>query len=233
RRLHVYTPPGYEKGEGRFPVFYLLHGAGDSDDSWTTVGRAGFILDNLIAAGKAAPMILVADTGYAAFPGANTATNRSAATAAFADVMLQELIPGIDAAFRTRAGREHRAMAGLSMGGSQTLHIALRHLDRFAWIGVMSGPPRQGFDAATAYDGVFQDAAAFNQKVRLLWLGAGTAEEPFHVSTLAMHEALDRAGIRNVFHSSAGTDHEWQTWRRGLHDLAPRLFQNEPPTSRP
>jgi enterochelin esterase family protein len=106
----------------------------------------------------------------------------------------------------------------------QTLTITLRHLDHFAWIGAMSGPPRQGFDVATAYDGVFRDAAAFNQKVKLLWLGAGTAEERFHASTVATHEALERAGIKNVCFSSPGTDHEWQTWRRSLYDFAPRLF---------
>ena len=90
----------------------------------------------------------------------------------------------------------------------------------------MSGPPRQGFELKTAYDGVFNDATAFNKKVKLLWLGAGTAEERIHTGTLAMHETLDRAGIRNVFYSSPGTDHEWQTWRRSLHDFAPRLFRD-------
>jgi len=155
-----------------------------------------------------------------------TGTNRGAATAAFEEVMLKELIPMIDASFRTKTAREHRAMAGLSMGSGQTLNLTLRHLDKFAWIGAMSGPPRQGFEVATAYDGALGDAAAFNKKVKLLWLGAGTAEERIHAGTLAMHEALDRAGIKNVFYSSPGTDHEWQTWRRSLHDFAPRLFRD-------
>jgi len=117
-------------------------------------------------------------------------------------------------------------MAGLSMGSGQTLTITLRHLDKFAWIGAMSGPPRPGFDIATAYDGVFRDAAAFKQKVKLLWFSAGTAEDRFHASTLAIHETLERAGISNVFFSSPGTDHEWQTWRRSLHGFAPRLFRD-------
>ena len=131
----------------------------------------------------------------------------------------------IDASFRTRPGREHRAMAGLSMGSAQTLNLTLRHLDRFAWIGAMSGPPRGGFDVKTAYDGVFGDAAAFNAKVKLLWFGAGTAEERFHQNTVEIHKALEAAGIENRFYSSPGTDHEWQTWRRSLHDFAPRLFR--------
>ena len=225
RRAFVYTPPGYDENRARYPVLYLQHGAGENERGWVEQGRANFILDNLIAAKKAKPMILVVDTGYASHAGTVIGTNRMAATAAFEDVMLKELIPTIDAAFRTKTGREHRAMAGLSMGSGQTLNLTLRHLDKFAWIGAMSGPPRQNFDVAASYDGVFRDATAFNRKVKLLWLGAGTAEERIHASALAVHEALDRAGIRNVFYSSPGTDHEWQTWRRSLHDFAPRLFQ--------
>ena len=116
-------------------------------------------------------------------------------------------------------------MAGLSMGSGQTLGVTLRHLAKFCWIGAMSGPPRRGFDVATSYDGIFQDAAAFNRKVKLLWLGSGTAEAPVHAGTQAVHEAPERAGIRNVMYSSPGTDHEWQTWRRSLHVFVPRLFR--------
>ena len=227
RRAHVYTPPDYDKNSrSRYPVLYLQHGAGENERGWVEQGRANFILDNLIAAKKVKPMILVVDTGYASFAGVTSGTNRLAATAAFEEVMLKELIPSIDSNFRTKSAREGRAMAGLSMGSGQTLTITLKHLDRFAWIGAMSGPPRQGFDVTTAYDGVFRDAAVFNKKVKLLWLGAGTAEERFHSSTVAIHEALNRAGIRNVFYSSPGTDHEWQTWRRSLHAFAPRLFRD-------
>jgi enterochelin esterase family protein len=227
RRAHVYTPPDYDTNtRTRYPVLYLQHGAGENERGWVEQGRANFILDNLIVAKKAKPMIVVVDTGYASFAGTNAGTNRAAATAAFEDVALKELIPMIDASFRTKSAREHRAMAGLSMGSGQTLNLTLRHLDKFAWIGAMSGPPRQGFDVATSYDGAFRDASAFNKKVRLLWLGAGTAEERIHASTLAMHEALNRAGIKNVFYSSPGTDHEWQTWRRSLHEFAPRLFRD-------
>jgi len=227
RRAFVYTPPGYDDSRARYPVLYLQHGAGENERGWVEQGRANFILDNLIAAGQARPMILVVDTGYAVHAGNvdGTGTNRSAATAAYESVMLQELIPLIDGKYRTKKTREHRAMAGLSMGSGQTLNITLRHLDTFAWIGAMSGAPRQGFEVATAYDGAFRDVAAFNKKVKLLWFGAGTAEERVHASTVAVHEALERAGIRNVFYSSPGTDHEWQTWRRSLHDFAPRLFR--------
>jgi len=225
RRAHVYTPPGYDaEAQARYPVLYLLHGAGENERSWIEQGRANFILDNLLAAGKAKPMIVVVDSGYASFPGGSN-KDRNGATAAFEDVMLKELIPLVDSTYRTKTARESRAMAGLSMGSGQTLAITLKHLDTFAWIGAMSGPPRQGFDAATSYDGVFKDAAAFNAKVKLLWLGAGTAEDRIHASTVAMHEALDKAGVTNVFYSSPGTDHEWQTWRRSLLEFAGRLFR--------
>ncbi len=228
RRAHVYTPPGYEKDtQVRYPVLYLQHGAGENERGWVEQGRANFILDNLIAAGRAKPMIIVVDTGYAAYPQSDEPSSRprtAGPTGAFEEVMLTELIPMIDATYRTLANQKNRAMAGLSMGSGQTLNITLRHLDKFAWIGAMSGPPRGGFDVATAYDGVFRDADAFNKRVKLLWFSAGTAEERIHASTVAIHEALNQAGIRNVFYSSPDTDHEWQTWRRSLHEFAPRCF---------
>ncbi len=235
RRANVYTPPDYDKNPAaRYPVLYLQHGAGENERGWVEQGRANFILDNLIAAGRARPMILVVDTGYASRPTNGPAQTPPVRvpgpTSAFEEVMLKELIPMIDASYRTLSDREHRAMAGLSMGSMQTLQITLKHLDKFAWIGAMSGPPRQGFDATTSYDGVFSNAVAFNQKVKLLWLGAGTAETQIHQNTMAMHEALDKAGVRNLFFSFPGTDHEWQTWRRSLHDLAPRLFHDVTPT---
>lgn len=230
RRANVYTPPNYDKeSTARYPVLYLQHGAGENERGWIEQGRANFILDNLIAAGKAKSMIVVVDTGYAAYASTDlrSTTGRTAgATGAFEDVMLTELIPMIDTTYRTLTERTSRAMAGLSMGGGQTLSITLKNMDQFAWIGAMSSPPRQGFDVTTSYDGVFRDAAAFNKRVKLLWLGAGTAEERFHTGAVAMHDTLDRAGIKNVFYSSPGTDHEWQTWRRSLHDFAPRLFRD-------
>src|SRR5262249_38325689 len=135
----------------------------------------------------------------------------------------------IDASYRTIADRDHRAMAGLSMGGMQTLQIAPRHLDLFSYIGSFSGPPLGGFDPKTSYGGAFKDPAAFNEKVRLLWLGAGSGEERFAAAVNAVHKALDEAGIKHVVFESPGTAHEWQTWRRSMHDFAPRLFRD--PTS--
>lgn len=231
RRAYVYTPPGYDaQPRTRYPVLYLQHGAGEDERGWSNQGRANFILDNLIAERQARPMLVVMDCGYASHPAGApgsqaTPTSGRPETAAFGEVVLNDLIPLIDRTYRTRTGREDRAMAGLSMGGGQTLQLTLAHLDRFAWIGAFSSPPR-AFDVNTAYGGVFRDAAAFNRKVRLLWLGAGTLEPAIHGPLKAMHAALEVAGVKSVFVESPGTAHEWQTWRRALHDFALRLFRD-------
>ena len=228
RRAYVYTPPGYDRDQKtRYPVLYLQHGAGENETSWTKQGRANLILDNLIAAGRARPMIVVMETGYATKIGATPVEGPTGATTtpnAFEQVLIEDLIPMIDAQYRTHADRAARAMAGLSMGGNQTLQITSNHLDTFAWIGAFSAPLRN-FDAKTSLGGVFNDAAAYNKKVKLLWIGAGTGETTFHEAASQLHTALDAAGVKHVRFESKGTAHEWQTWRRSLHDFAPRLFK--------
>jgi enterochelin esterase-like enzyme len=248
RRALVYTPPGYDSSAGRrYPVLILQHGMGEDETGWTRQGKAQFILDNLIAAGRARPMIVVMDRGYAPKAGTSpyaltvnsTLGEIQTAFSAFSDVVIRELIPAIDASYRTIADRNHRAMAGLSMGGMQTLFIASRHLDTFAYFASLSGPVPRGndpgrrlgeslqgpFDTRTAYRGIFSDPAKFNGQVRLLWLGAGTEEQELHASVSGAAEALKDGGVHVVFFESPGTAHEWQTWRRGLYDLAPRLFR--------
>lgn len=222
RRAMVYTPPGYDKGTDKYPVLYLQHGAGEDERGWTTQGRANFVLDNLLAAKKAKPMIVVMDNGYADKAGQQP---RGFDFTGFEAVQTEELIPKIDATYRTLADRDHRAFAGLSMGGMQALQIGLKHLDTFSAIGAFSAPPASQFDAEKSYGGVFADATAFNKKVKLLWLGAGTAETRFADGLKAMHTGLDKKGVKHVTFESDGTAHEWQTWRRSLHDFAPRLFQ--------
>ena len=228
RQALVYTPPDYDAGRTRYPVLYLQHGAGENVTTWSKQGRAGIIMDNLIAAGKAKPMLVVMDTGYATKAGAKPTPGPNGQTQtpnAFEDVLLTEIIPMVDSTYRTLADREHRAMAGLSMGGRQTQQITLTHLDTFAWIGSFSAPGSAGFDLKTSYGGSLADAAAFNKKVHLLWIGAGTAEERIHDGAKALHDALDKGGIHNVFFQAPGTGHEFQTWRRSLYDFAPRLFR--------
>ena len=178
-------------------------------------------------------MIIVMDNGYASTPtgpfGPAAPTTRPD-FAAFEKVMLEDVIPMIDADFRTIPDRDHRAMAGLSMGANQALHLATGHLDTFAYMagfsGTMNGLSTEPLDPATAFDGTFKDGAAFNKKVKLFWLGMGT-EEPvlFHGTIGAFRAMLDKAKVRYVYFSSPGTAHEWLTWRRDLNDFAPRLFK--------
>ncbi len=234
RRAFIYTPPGYDADPvRRYPVLYLQHGAGEDERGWSTQGRMNFILDNLIAAGKAKPMIVVMENGYAVATSQPQAQLEGARPPAprfdhrgLEAVLLGEVIPLVDASYRTSADRDHRAMAGLSMGGMQTLQIAPNHLETFSHIGSFSGPPLEGFDASRSYGGAFKDPAAFNGKVHLLWLGCGSGEERFARSVHAMHAALEQAGVKHVTFDSPGTAHEWQTWRRCLHDFAPRLFRD-------
>jgi enterochelin esterase-like enzyme len=213
---------------------YLQHGMGEDETGWIFQGHANLILDNLIAEKKAVPMILVMDNGYASRPAGpfSPPPSPTGDFTAFEDVMIKEVIPMIDSTFRTIPGREHRAMAGLSMGANQALRIATHHLDTFAYMagfsGTMNGLSTDALDPATAFDGLFKDGAAFNQKVRLLWIGMGTQEpNPFPGAIGAFRAMLDKAGINYAYFSSPGTAHEWLTWRRDLKEFAPRLFQQE------
>jgi enterochelin esterase family protein len=246
RHALVYTPPNYDtQTKVRYPVMYLQHGAGEDETGWTKQGHANFILDNLIATGSCKPMILVMAYGYARRAGQpapdlagkpfGSPEMRQAMQemmAAFEDDLTQALVPYIDANFRTIPDRDHRAMAGLSMGGMQTFQVTFDHLDMFSYIGGFSGAAgamvfgNQKFDVKTAFNGAMADPAAFAKRVHLLWVGVGTAEpERMRAGLLGLHNALEEANIKHVFYESPGTDHEWQTWRRDLKDFAPRLFQ--------
>ena len=143
---------------------------------------------------------------------------------AFTDMMLTDLIPMVEHTYRVLPGRENRAMAGLSMGGMQSFMTVLGNLDKFAYLGGFSGSSggRGGFDPKTSNNGVFADAAAFNKKIKVVFLGIGSVEGP---GTKNFSEALTKAGIQNIYFESPGTAHEWLTWRRCLNDFAPRLFK--------
>ncbi|MEP7363906.1 MAG: alpha/beta hydrolase-fold protein [Acidobacteriota bacterium] len=222
RRAYVYTPPGYGMAaRKRYPVLYLQHGSGESERGWTAQGRANFILDNLIADGKAVPMIVVMDNGYAAQPGAGVAGQRG--NEAFGDMLLADLIPEIDRSYRTQPDRLHRAIAGLSMGGGQALSVGLAHLDRFGYIGSFSGAGGRNSDWKTAYGGAFADASALNKHLKLLWFGCGTGDSLF-AGAKKLHENLDTAGIRHTWWEGPGL-HEWQVWRKHLKEFAPLLFR--------
>ena len=227
RRSFIYTPPGYDEDrDRRYPVLYLLHGAGEDERGWSTQGRMNFILDNLIAEGKARPMIVVMENGGgSALFARPRAPGGQGPGQQFGEILLKEVIPWVEANFRTKTGRDDRAIAGLSMGAGQAMRIGLANLDRFSSIGAFSGGTRDA-EIMTAYGGVWADGRAFNDKVHTFYVSVGTKENV--EGARRFHAALKDAGIEHVFFESEGTAHEWQTWRRSLHGFAPLLFQTAP-----
>lgn len=224
RRAYVYVPAEYDnEPDKRYPVFILRHGGGEDETSWVEQGRANFIMDNLIAEGKARPMIVVMDWGQAPTPDQPVHIPSTPPPPEIGEVTIKELIPMVDATFRTIPDREHRAMAGLSMGSVQTLYIGLAHLESFSYLGIFSRRPMSP-DEFSNFSNVFADAKAFNQRVKLFWWGAGTAEEGIYNAVKANLAELAEVGIKSVFVEFPGTSHEWQTWRKSLYDFAPRLF---------
>lgn len=230
RRCFVYTPPGYEtRTDQRYPVLYLQHGSFEDETGWPGQGKANLILDNLIAEKKAVPMIIVMDNGYAYKPKKNSDGN-ARPVSVFEEVMITEIIPMIDTRFRTVPDRKHRAIAGLSMGANQTMRIIMNNLGVFSNYGGFSGtsnyPSAKEIDPATFLDGKFDDGKQVNEQIDVFWLGLGTKEpEPFPGSIGAFRKMLEKQGIEYVYYESPETAHEWQTWRRSLHEYAQRLFK--------
>jgi enterochelin esterase-like enzyme len=271
RHIFVYTPPGYEKGSARYPVLYLQHGGGEDERVWTEMGRTNLILDNLLADGKVKPMIVVMETSAVGPPPAPPAggagpraagagpaaggarggglAGMGAAGSAYAKLMINDLIPWVDANFRTVADKDHRAMAGLSMGGFMTATVTMNNLDKFSYIGLFSGgtssgfggrrpggaaaeanappPPPAALDLKTIYSGAMADPAKFNKRVKVFFFSGGTVPPIENPENLKRHqEQLVAAGITNSYvYISPGTAHEWQTWRRSLYVFAPLLFR--------
>jgi enterochelin esterase family protein len=223
RRAFVYTPPGYMAGSAKYPVLYLVHGAGDSEEAWSRTGHANLILDNLIAAGKAKPMIVVMPNGHTPErAGADILNNQD-----FGNDFLKDLVPYIDANFRTLATPDARAMAGLSMGGVHTFNYGLTHPELFHSIGIFSsglGLGPNGAAAISAYEQANAAALTRDAKAMKLVYYAIGAEDPFSGVLPGTRAMLDRHGIRYVFHPSDG-GHTWINWRRYLADFAPRLFR--------
>ena len=231
RRMTIYTPPGYENGKEKYPVFFLLHGASDSDHSWSSVGRAGIILDNLIAEKKAKPMIMVMPAGHTNAGGFRV----PGAADEFAKDFVTDIMPYVDKHYRVQNGRANRAIAGLSMGGNQTLAIAIPHLNKFAYIGVYSsgligefGPTRPG--APTRQGPSFEethkaelDNAAARKGLKLVWFGIG--KDDFLLKTAqGTVEMLKKHGFDVTYKETAG-GHTWLNWRDYLAEFAPKLFQ--------
>jgi enterochelin esterase-like enzyme len=248
RTLWVYTPPGYEKSTQRYPVFYLLHGSGNIDSSWILTGRANYILDNLIAEGKAKPMIIVNGFGSArqgigvgperavdqqainirpaspapGAPSASPAAGRSGGqqNSLFAKDLLEDEIPWVEKNYRVIANADNRAIGGLSMGGGQTIAIGFTHTDTFHNIIIMSAGAE---NADVTYPEFFANPAAMNKKLKYLWMGVG--KDDFASSgTKALDATLTAKGIKHIFRLGEGR-HEWVIWRHHLHEVAQQLFR--------
>ncbi|MBO4800989.1 MAG: acetyl xylan esterase [Bacteroidaceae bacterium] len=226
RHAMVYTPAEYEKGKKRYPVLYLQHGMGEDETGWSKQGHMQHIMDNAIARGEAVPMIVVMESGDIKAPfnfggGGSNRQGESQYGASFYPVLLNDLIPYIDSNFRTKADRENRAMAGLSWGGHQTFDVVLPNLDKFAWMGTFSGAIF-GLDVKTAYDGVFANAADFNKKIHYFYMNWGSDD---FIKSGDIVKQLRELGVQVDAEESAGTGHEWLTWRRGLAAFIPHLFK--------
>jgi enterochelin esterase-like enzyme len=237
RRCFIYTPPDYDKDAAkRYPVLYLQHGAGEDETGWGNQGHANLIMDNLIAEGKAKPFIIVMENGGGiGGPRRGGASTNAAGTtngapaggggpggrmfnfSAFEHVLIDDLIPYVDANYRTLADQPHRAMAGLSMGGMQTRVITMANLDKFSQIGIFSG----GSISPTN----ITDMATFKEKVKVVFCSFGSRERG-SAGAKANADALKQAGVNSFYYESPLTAHEWQSWRRSLYQFAPLLFQD-------
>lgn len=218
RRAFVYTPPNYERSNAKLPVLYLLHGADGDETVWTQFGRANLILDNLIAEKKAAPMIVVMPFAYAYPWNAGAAPDKQRAD--FQKDLLTDLIPFVQANYRVAADREHRALAGLSMGGGLTLAIGPRHLDTFSRLAVFSSGGGQNIEKTFA--DVAANAKNVNAQLRLFWIGVGT-EDGAMAGAKRMSDFLNSSGIKHTYKTTPGA-HTWIVWRKYLNEVAPLIF---------
>jgi enterochelin esterase family protein len=228
--MHIYFPPGYESGKERYPVFYLLHGGGDEDSGWSTIGRAGFILDNLIAAKKARPMIVVMPNGSLPRPpAAPGAAPDPAMTAAlqerFTNELMKDVMPFVEKNYRTFAGRDNRAIAGLSMGGGQTTRVITTHPDQFAYVAVWSAGvnPQTNADFEKRNAAFLASADKLNKQIKLFSVSVGDKDFAL-AGSKNLAELLKKNNIKHEL-SISGGGHTWINWRRYLNELAPRLFR--------
>ena len=233
RRLHIYFPPGYDSSKAKYPVFYLLHGGGDEDSGWSTIGRAGFILDNLIAAKKAKPMIVVMPNGSLprppVVPGAppNPAAN-VAFQDRFASELLKDVVPFVEKNYRVLPGSANRALAGLSMGGGQTMRTVATNPDQFAYVGVWSAGvnPQTTADFEQRNAAFLASASKVNQNLKLFTVTCGEKDTLAFAGSKNLAEILKKHGIKHELQITGGA-HTWINWRQYLNELTPRLFKAE------
>lgn len=220
RKAQVYTPPGYSKDQ-KYPVLYLLHGIGGDENEWTRGGVANVVLDNLYADKKAVPMIVVLPNGRASkdLTARDPIPKQSPAFAAFEKELVKDLIPFIEKTYPAKADREARALAGLSMGGGQSLNFGLANLDTFAWVGGFSSAPN-----TRKADDLLKDPDAAAKKLKLLWLSCGDKDGLMRVSQ-GFHDTLEAKKVPHVWHVHVGGAHNFAAWKADLYHLAPLLFR--------
>lgn len=231
RDMTVYTPPGYDKGKGKYPVLYIQHGGGEDHRGWAIQGRTNVILDNLIAQKKAEPMIVVMGNGNVVVPGGGAPGYSDAAMDAFAKEMIGEVIPFVEQNYRVKKGVENRALAGLSMGGGQSFYTGFRHPEVFGNIGFFStglfgGINRNGaapFDAEKAIPGLVSNPKQFNKNFKVMYVSVGEQDPRIDPTGKLMTE-LKKNGLNLTYETFPG-GHEWQVWRKSLHSMAQLLFK--------
>jgi len=222
RRLTVYTPPDYGRDtRTRYPVLYLLHGANADETAWYRLGHVNLILDNLLAAGKIRPFLVVMPFGYGVPPNTPSAGGRN--TEMFAKDLIEDVIPYIQSQYRALTDADHRAIIGLSMGGGESLGIGLSHLELFGYVGGFSAAAGRPADFAKAYAAVIANPAASNRKLHLLWLGCGREDSLFPTDK-ALADFLGEHNVKHTFLESSGA-HTWINWRQYLREVAPQLFR--------
>ena len=221
RNVAIYVPPDYDRYPSRkFPVLYLLHGGGDSEEGWVRLGRVPAIAENLLAQHKTVPMLIAMP--YGDTPGDATTLD---SIEAFGRELFGDVFPLVEKNYRVEANRENRAIAGFSMGGGQSFTLGLRNLSKFAWVGEFSSGAfgLQGFDLEKQVPGFLQNPAAINQRLKLLFLGCGT-DDPRYQAQTRLVALLEKNKIRHEFHATPG-EHEWRVWRLLLAEFMPKLFQ--------
>ena len=221
REMYVYTPPGYQRGTGRFPVLYLIHGGGDTAVSWSTVGRANYILDNLLDEKKAVPMIVVMPSGWT--PSGGQVMTSDATKDPFNDELLKDIIPFVEANYRTTGTPDNRALSGLSMGGIQTLNIGLHNLGTFRYLAVMSSGWISEKDRESFYTTEAAKIPKYNSALKLFWWGWGETDIA-RANGLAVIDKFKSQGVKIETRESAG-GHTWDNWRLYLYEVAPKLFR--------
>ncbi len=225
RDVYVYTPPGYEQNpDATYPVLYLLHGAGDVAGTWAMLGQAHLIMDNLLAEGNAEPMIIAMPFGHA-LPRATPWSERwQKNTPLFEQDLLTDVLPLVESTYRVRADREHRAIAGLSMGGGQADHIGLGRLDLFSHVGIFSAGAR---NFSERHADILADPVGTNAKLKLLFLGCGTLDTLAAEGTEELHALLTERGIAHTYWMLEGAAHTWVVWRMALYfEFLPRLWRS-------